>query len=87
MISAQNTKRNPVAFFLVVLALAGPIWLLSRFGWVIGALKVPVTDLLLGFTPLIAAVILVVRTDGANGLVRFLKRVVDFGPLVRTKWL
>ena len=75
-----------MAFFLVVLALAGPIWLLSRFGWVIGSLKVPVTDLLLGFTPLIAAVILVVRTDGPKGLVRFLKHVVDFGPLARTKW-
>lgn len=68
-------------------ALAAPIWALNRFGWVIGSLKVPVTDLLLGFTPLIAAVILVLHTQGAGGLIRFLKRVVDFRPLARTQWL
>ena len=75
-----------MAFFLLVLALAVPIWALSRFGWVIGSLKVPVTDLLLGFTPLIAAMILVFQTYGARGLISFLRRVVDFERLARTKW-
>ncbi len=71
----------------MVLALAVPIWALSRFGWVIGPLKVPVTDLLLGFTPLIAAMILVFQAGGTGGLHSFLKRVVDFGRLAGTNWL
>ena len=70
-----------------MLAIAVPIWALSRFGWVIGSLKVPVTDLLLGFTPLIAALLLILRSDGTQGLIEFLRRVVDFRRLGGTRWL
>jgi membrane protease YdiL (CAAX protease family) len=80
------TQRSPLAFFVVALGLAIPIWGLSRFAGVIGALKIPVTDLLLGFTPLGAASILVWRADGAAGLVRFLGRALDYRQLVRTPW-
>lgn len=70
-----------------MLAIAVPIWALSRFGWVIGSLKVPVTDLLLGFTPLVAALLLILRSDGTQGLIEFLRRVVDFRRLGGTRWL
>ncbi len=82
----RPSKRSPKDFFLLVLALAVPLWALSRFAWVIGSLKVPVTDLLLGFTPLIAATILIVRAEKAKGLISFLKHSVDFRSLARTRW-
>lgn len=50
-------------------------------------MKVPVTDLLLGFTPLIAAAILILRSDRAIGLIAFLRRTVDLGRLARSRWL
>lgn len=69
-----------------MLALALPIWGLSRFVGVIGALKVPVTDLALGFTPLAAGAILVLRREGAGALVRFLKSALDVRKLARSGW-
>ena len=79
--------RSAVAFFAVALGLAIPIWALSRYVGVIGALKVPVTDLLLAFTPLVAGAVLVVRDEGAAGLARFLARCVDLRSLARSGWL
>jgi membrane protease YdiL (CAAX protease family) len=79
--------RKPLVFFAVVLALAIPIWAASPFVGVIGALKVPVTDLLLAFTPLTAAAILVLRNEGPDGLSRFLRRAIEFRALARTRWL
>lgn len=70
-------RRSPVKFFALVFALAIPVWALSRFTGVIGALKVPVTDLVLGFTPLIAAVILIWREEGRVGVGRLFRRAVD----------
>jgi membrane protease YdiL (CAAX protease family) len=52
----------------LLFGLAIPIWLISSFVGVIGSLKIPVTDLLLAFTPLIAAVILIYRDEGAAGV-------------------
>lgn len=86
MTDSAPPKRSPLAFFAVVLALAVPIWLLSRFVGVIGSLKIPVTDLMLGFTPLTAAVILIWRQEGARGVVSLLKRAVDVRGLARTRW-
>lgn len=80
-------SRSPTAFFGVVLALAIPIWALSRFVGVIGALKIPVTDLLLAFTPLAAGAILVTRAEGLRGLAAFLRRLFDVRKLARTTWL
>ncbi len=67
--------------------MAIPIWALSRFVGVIGSLKVPVTDLMLAFTPLTAALILVFQAEGIDGLISFLKRVFDFRNLACSKWL
>jgi uncharacterized protein len=76
-----------LAFYLLVLLMAVPIWALSRFVGVIGSLKVPVTDLMLAFTPLNAALILVFHAEGTDGLISFLKRVFDYRSLARNKWL
>lgn len=79
-------RRSPLAFFLVVLALAVPIWGLSLLGGVIGTLKIPVTDLMLGFVPLTAAAIMVFGVEGASGLVSFLKSAFDLRQLMRSRW-
>jgi membrane protease YdiL (CAAX protease family) len=84
--NAAPPSRSPLAFFAVVLALAIPIWLASRFVGVIGSLKIPITDLMLGFTPLTAAIILIWRQEGAGGVVTLLKRAVDIRGLTRTRW-
>ena len=87
MRKSSRPARSPLAFFAIVLALAIPIWALSRFVGVIGALKIPVTDLLLAFTPLTAGCILVASYEGLGGLVAFLKRSFAFRSLARSGWL
>ena len=86
VISAPKSRRSPWMFFLLMLVLAVPIWVLSRFVGVIGSLKIPVTDLMLGFTPLTAAAILVLRAEGASGLSSFLKGALEYRKLAQTKW-
>ena len=85
--SVLPSNRSPLAFYLLVLMMAVPILALSRFVGVIGSLKVPVTDLILAFTPLTAALILVLRSEGTGGLILFVKRVFDFRSLARNSWL
>ena len=87
MVRAASRARSPWAYFAVLFGLAVPIWLLSRFVGVIGTLKIPVTDLLLAFTPLLAGAILVWRAEGAKGLATFLGRAVDMRTLVGTRWV
>lgn len=84
--AAASQKRSPVAFYFVLLGIAVPIWGLSQFGGVIGTLKIPVTDLMLGFAPLTAAANLVFRAEGSSGLGTFLKSPFDFRKLIRSKW-
>lgn len=87
MLSAAPSARSPWTYLAVLFGLAAPIWLLSRFVGVIGSLKIPVTDLLLAFTPLMAGAILVWRAEGAGGLATFLRRAVDLRALARTRWV
>ena len=85
--SLLSPTRSPLAFYMLVLMMAIPIFALSRFVGVIGSLKVPVTDLMLAFTPLTSALILVFHAEGIDGLISFLKRVFDFRSLACNKWL
>lgn len=87
MTDASRERGRPVAFFALLLVLAAPIWVLSRFVGVIGSLKIPVTDLLLAFTPMTAACILVLRSEGVAGVGAFLKRAFAFRELARSGWL
>lgn len=85
--SVLPSERRPWAFYLVVLMTAVPIWVFSRSMGVIGSLKVPISDLMLAFTPLIAALMLVLYAEGTDGLILFLKRVFDFRSIARNRWL
>ncbi len=87
MASPPPAGRSPWAFLALLLGLAVPIWALSAFVGVVGSLKIPVTDLLLAFTPLTAGAILVARTEGPSGLAAYVRRAVDFRRLTQTVWV
>jgi uncharacterized protein len=84
--SSGPPKKSPLRFFLLVFALAIPIWVVSAFLNVIGSLKAPVTDLVLAFIPLAAAVILVYREEGFPGVRSLLSRVFDYKRITHKLW-
>lgn len=77
MKTSTTPKRSPLAFFILVFALAVPFW-------VLGALAKPLPppinlslSSLQGVSPLIAALILVYRQEKSSGVKRLLKRIID----------
>ena len=80
------THRSPLIFFSLVFALSIP---LSLAGAVIGLELLPglpVSSLVVTFCPLIAAVILVHRENGAAGVTGLLKRAFDFKRIGAKVW-
>ncbi|MCR5873819.1 CPBP family intramembrane metalloprotease [Phenylobacterium sp. J426] len=70
-------RRSPLLFFALLLALALPVWLASeRFG-VMGSLRIPVSDLVLAFTPMAAALILVTWREGWRAAMSLLRQAFD----------
>jgi uncharacterized protein len=89
----HNDKKSlivgkPLPFFLLVFALSLPIWAMARLFEVKGLpLDVPVTDLIATFTPMLAACILVFKTEGKISVKRLLKRIFDFNKIQQKIWL
>lgn len=77
---APETTRSPWLFFLVVVALAAPLWVIgaiSERGLLSGrGVDLPFSALTF-VCPILAALILVYRQEGSAGLRRFTKRVFD----------
>lgn len=84
---ASISTRSPLTFVVLLLGLAIPIWGISRFVGVIESLKIPITDLMLGFTPLAASAMLILRNEAPRDLARFLKSFFNFRALVRSGWM
>jgi uncharacterized protein len=83
---SASPKTSPWVFFLLVFLLSVPFWLL---GATRGRLPVPIflpISALMAFTPMIAALVLVYRDDGADGAMGFLKRAFDFGRVQGMGW-
>lgn len=78
--------RSPLAFFLVVFALAVPPWLWGGRLGVIGELRIPASDLALAFVPMAAALILTARGEGWRAAAGLLRRAFDPRPLCG-RWL
>jgi CAAX protease family protein len=81
-----SPNRSPLIFFLLVFALSIP---LSLAGAAIGLdllPGLPVSSLVVTFCPLIAAVILVHRENGAAGVTGLLKRAFDFERIGAKVW-
>ncbi len=79
-------RKSPVTFFFLVFAFSIP---LSLAGGVIGLELLPglpVSSLVVTFCPLIAAVILVHRENGAAGVTGLLKRALDFKRIGAKAW-
>lgn len=81
-----TSRKSPLKFFALTFVLATPLWLLSPIVGNIESLKIPVTDLALAFVPLIAAALLVYREEGAGGVTRLLKRIVDYKKITPKIW-
>ncbi|EPX59272.1 CAAX amino terminal protease family protein [Cystobacter fuscus DSM 2262] len=83
----MRAQRSPLVFFLLLLALAVPLWLAGGRLGVIGALRIPVSDLALAFTPMAAALILAARAEGGGAAVALLARAFDPRSLGRGRWV
>lgn len=82
-----QTGRSPLKFFALVFAIAIPIEVASRFLGVIGAMRIPVADLGLGFVPMIAAMILVARETGWRAAGDLLRKTFESRGLRDGRWL
>lgn len=85
--SRTSPSRSPLAFFVLVYALTIPFWLLGTFvqvDWLPDNL--PITDVGATFVPMIAAFILVHRTEGGNGVKKLCTRVFDFRRIPDKRW-
>jgi membrane protease YdiL (CAAX protease family) len=82
-----SSRKPPLAFFLLVLALSVPFWVVAAM--VRQRLPLPMNlplSSLSVFCPLIAALILVRREDGPGGIRRLLRRVFDYRRIKRKIW-
>jgi membrane protease YdiL (CAAX protease family) len=77
-----------VAFFVLVYLVSVPWWLLEFFVEVDGLPKnLRVTELILAFSPVIAASILVAREEGFFGVRRLWARLFDVRRITSMRWL
>jgi uncharacterized protein len=82
----EHISKSPLSFFALTFILAFPLWLLNTVLGNIDALKIPVTDLALAFTPMVAAVILTYKESGWRGVKALLKRILDFKRIKQKIW-
>jgi len=88
-IDKQNLGKNPALhFFLLVYGLSSPLWLAELFIKNNSLpLNIPITDILAAFTPLIAACILIYKTDGKTGVLKLLSKIFDYRKINLKWWL
>jgi CAAX protease family protein len=69
--------RSPTAFFLLLLTIALPLWLVSGRLGVISALRIPTSDLALAFSPMTAALVMTAWREGWRAAATILMRAFD----------
>ena len=79
--------RSALVFFAVVLGFALPVWLLGGRLGVIPALRVPVADLALAFTPMLAALVLASVREGPAAAGALLRAAFDPTSIRPIRWL
>ena len=81
------SRRSPLTFFALTVALFAPFPFMATFLHVPGLPKnAPVTDFVAAFVPATAAIILVHRAEGAAGVRRLLRRLVDHQRIKSKLW-
>jgi uncharacterized protein len=76
----------PTAFFLLVLLLSVPFYLLGAMGGRLPMLTAQPASALMAFMPMIAALILVYRVHGSHGASSLLKRALYFDWIRGIRW-
>ena len=87
MTANARAARSPLKFFVLVFTIGIPLALAGISLGVIGAMKIPVTDLGLAFVPMIAALILVAREKGWRVAGGLLKQTFELTALKDPRWL
>ena len=81
-----NRHPRPWVFFLLVLLLLIPFYGLGAAGGRLPILTVLPISALMACTPMVAALILITRERGAEGVTNLLKRALDFGRIGSLRW-
>ena len=79
-------SASPCVFFLLVLCLSIPFYLLGAAGGRLPLLTAQPTSALMAFMPMIAALILVYRERGADEAADLAKRALDFDRVRGLRW-
>lgn len=96
MSTSTTVKRSPITFFVLVFALSLFFWSLNPLAALFsielpalrgGAQSLSVNVLASGFTPFIAALMLVYREEKGSGVKRLLLRIFDLSRIKRKVWL
>lgn len=82
----MRAERSALPFFVLVLALAAPLWLVSDRLGVIGALRIPVSDLALAFTPMLVALGLTAWRGGLREAAALLGRAFNPASIRGARW-
>jgi uncharacterized protein len=80
-----SQSRSPLKFFLLVFALSIPFWVIGSATGLQLLPGLPLSALMVAY-PLLAALILVYRENGAAGVIELLKRSFDYKRIKRMVW-
>lgn len=89
MNARESTSKFPLTFFLLVLVLSAPFWLVDFVAGQSLRNVIPIDlpfSALQAVVSLLAALILVQKEDGSGGAWRLLKRVFDYGRIESRTW-
>jgi membrane protease YdiL (CAAX protease family) len=78
--------RSATAFFILLVIIALPVWLVSGRLGVISALRIPTSDLALAFSPLVAAFAITAGREGWRAATKLLARAVDPTSMRGGRW-
>lgn len=83
----MQDRRSPLAFFLLLLGIAVPLWLESGRLGVIASLRIPTSDLALAFAPMVAGALMTGWREGWNSAGSLLKRAFDPTVMRGRRWI
>lgn len=85
MNSEESLKKSPLKLYILVFALSMPFWLFGsmKVNWL--PMNLPLSALMF-VCPLIAALILTYREDGAEGTKKLLMRAFDYRRITKKTW-
>ncbi len=89
MNTKARTSKSPLIFFLLLFVISLPFWLIGNFTERLLPKDIPINlpvSALMVFNPMIAALILVFRENGTDGVKDLLKRSFDYRRIKEKIW-